>query len=100
MKTIISEAEAIERLKRAIEDAGSANKLAAELEVSPAFISKMINEHEAITGKVAKFLKLKAVNAYELTLIETNPKQERYENIRHEWQRQNGIDPFDKRGIR
>jgi plasmid maintenance system antidote protein VapI len=100
MKTIISEADAIERLKRACEDAGSQNKLAAELEVSPAFISKLLNGHETITGKVAKHLKLVAVNAYELTLIEDSPEQEQYVNRRAEYLRSVGSDPTSRKGIR
>lgn len=100
MKTVISEAEAIELLKRTCERAGSANKLAAELGVSPAFISKQVNGHEAITGVVAKHLRLVPVNGYELTLIESNPKQEQYEIARRLWLEQNGMDPFDRSGIR
>lgn len=100
MKVVISEEEALEHLRRACEGAGSANKLAAELEVSPAFISKMLNGHAAITGVVAKHLRLVSVNAYQLTLIEPNPKQEQYEKRRRAWLKLNGMNPYDRTGIR
>jgi len=100
MKTIISEEQAIELLKRAIERAGSAVKLAAELEVSPAFISRSLTGAAPITGKLAQYLKLRSINGYELTLIEDSPEQERYANARRAWLEQNGLDPYDQTGIR
>lgn len=100
MKTMISLEEGLHRLKTAVAQAGGTRAYAKALGVSASFVSRALNGHALVTGKLAEDLRLKSVNVYELTLIINDPKQEHYMKQRHAWLEQNGLDPFSQEGIR
>lgn len=100
MKVLLTEDEGYARLMWAVEQAGGSKAYARKLRCSHPFISSMVNRRARITGVVADDLHMATVKRYELTLIVDGPEQERYVKQRHEWMEQNGLDPFDKRGVR
>lgn len=90
MDRLISQAEAIEWLRKAIEHEGQLKAFAAKVGVAPPVISRMLNGHRFIHGKVAQYLGLKRIDYYELTLVVPSTLQEQYAKQREHWAEQNG----------
>lgn len=95
---LIDDHEAQQRLEAAIDAAGGMRALARRIGVTPPVISGMRARNTrktAITGKVASYLRLKRVSAYQLTENAKDPKQEHYEKERLAWNLLNGL-PFEQ----
>lgn len=82
---LIDEADALARLQAACARAGGVRAYARSLNVSPSFVSNMLNKHSFITGVVADDLRIVSVHAYRYTGERKSPDQERYENLRRLW---------------
>lgn len=85
---VLSEEQARAWLALRCQQLGGVGKLAKRAGVSKAFVSQLLHG-KPISGRIATFLGLKKVNAYELTRVIPGPEQERYENERRNWREQN-----------
>lgn len=77
--------EALELLRNAIEKEGSQGKLAAKLGVSRPLITQYLNRRSPISGVVANYLGIKRISIYVAKENADDPKQEHYANKRRKY---------------
>jgi hypothetical protein len=100
MDELLTQDEAREALRVAVQAAGSLTSLAKQLGVSIGNLSLMRSGKRPITGEVAEYLGISPVLAYLKTGPKGDPKQEDYENKRRKWKLDHGLPVERMRSVR
>lgn len=85
---LISYGEGLRRLKAAVDHAGGVNAFASKVGVNQSMISNALSGSRAIPEKVARYLGLEAVRAYNEIENFQGIKGEQYRKSREEWDKQ------------